>query len=155
MNQENLNTLSNMISRKTISLNVEVKNWEEAVRVSGNLLVETGSIKPAYVDAMVDSVKTNGAYIVIAPGVALPHANPDGSVIEPCMSLVTLKKPINFGNENNDPVKLVIAFGTVDNKAHIKALSKLARILGDKEKIDGLKNAVSHEQIEEIISAPI
>lgn len=156
MNDENNNYfLSNLLSRKTISLNVEVDNWEEAVRTSGNLLIQAGSIKPAYVEAMIESVKTNGAYIVIAPGVAIPHASPSESVLEPCMSLVTLKNPVDFGNENNDPVKLVIAFGTVDNKAHVKALSKLARILGDQEKLDGLFNAEKPEEVEEIVSAPV
>ena len=155
MSSNNKNPLSKMISSNTIALNVEVKDWKEAVRISGNLLVNSGSGEARYIDAMIDAVKTLGPYIVIAPGVALPHARPEDGVIEPCMSLVTLKKPINFGNEFNDPVKLVVAFGTIDHNGHVKAISKLARIIGDEVKLKNLINAQKVEQVEKIISAPV
>jgi mannitol operon transcriptional antiterminator len=155
MKLNNRNPLIRMISYKTIALNVEVKTWEEAVRIAGNLLVNTGSVESRYVDAMIESVKHLGPYVVIAPGVALPHARPEDGVFEPCMSLVTLKNPVIFGNKNNDPVKIIFSFGSVDKKRHIEALTKLARIIGDKEKLDALKNANTIEVVEEIIRRPI
>ena len=155
MGLNNQNPLSKMISKKTISLNVSARDWKEAVRIGGKILVENGTVEERYIEGMIETVKTLGPYIVIAPGVALPHARPEDGVIEPCMSLVTLKNPVNFGNENNDPVKLVVCFATVDHDAHIKAISKLARIIGDKEKLNRLFNAVQVDEIEEIISAPV
>jgi len=152
MNSSEKNSLEKMISKKTIALNVEVKDWQEAVRVSGNLLVENGTVEPRYIDAMIETTKTLGPYIVISPGVALPHARPEDGVTEPCMSLITLKTPVNFGNMHNDPVKLVIAFGTVDHNAHVKAISKLARIIGDEEKLNTLINAQEVDQVEKIVS---
>jgi mannitol operon transcriptional antiterminator len=145
------NTLLKMISRKTTALNIEVNNWEEAVKISGDLLVKAGSVEGRYTKAMIDSVKELGPYVVIAPGVALPHARPEDGVHEPCMSLVTLKTPVNFGNKNNDPVKIIVSFGTTDNKTHIEALTKLARIIGDSEKLELLKNAPDYETVEEVI----
>ena len=144
-----------MISRKTIALNVDVKDWDEAVRVSGKMLVDTASVEERYIEAMIETVKSIGPYIVIAPGVALPHARPEDGVNEPCMSLLTLKTPVNFGNEHNDPVKLVVSFGTVDHEAHVQAISKLARIIADPEKLDSLFNAERVEQVEKIIVAPV
>lgn len=155
MSSNNKNPLSKMISSSTIALNIEAKDWKEAVRISGELLVKNGSVEERYIDAMIETVKTLGPYIVIAPGVALPHARPEDGVIKPCMSLVTLKNPMNFGNKNNDPVKLVVSFGTIDQKAHVKAISKLARIIGDEKKLNGLFNAQEIEQVEKIISAPV
>ncbi len=155
MKQSDKNPLVKMISRKTIALDVEARNWEEAVKIAGNLLVEAGSVEPRYVIAMIESVKQLGPYVVIAPGVAMPHARPEDGVHEPCMSLVTLKQPVAFGNKNNDPVKIVFSFGTVDKKKHIEALTKLARIIGDKEKLEILKNARTVEVVEEIIRMPI
>ncbi len=154
MNSNNKNPLEKMISFKTIKLNVEVKDWKEAVKVSGGLLVKNGSVEPRYVDAMIEMVKTIGPYIVISKGVALPHARPEDGVLEPCMSLITLKHPVNFGNENNDPVRLVVSFGTVDHKAHVAAISKLARIIGDKKKVNAIVNAVEVEQVQKVISDP-
>ena len=155
MNKKNTNPLSEMISARTIALNVVVKDWKEAVRVSGKLLFDSGSVEERYIEAMVEAVKELGPYIVIAPGVAMPHARPEDGVIEPCMSLITLKEPVNFGNEHNDPVKLVVSFGTIDHEAHVKALSKLARIIGDKQKLTSLFNADAVEQVEQIIAAPV
>jgi mannitol/fructose-specific phosphotransferase system IIA component (Ntr-type) len=152
MSSKQKNSLAKMISHKTIALKVEVKDWQEAVRVSGDLLVKNGSVEPRYIDAMIETVKTIGPYIVISPGVAMPHARPEDGVLEPCMSLITLKDPVNFGNEFNDPVKLVISFGTIDHKAHVAAISKLARIIGDEKKVKEIIDADKVEQIEKIIS---
>lgn len=152
MNSNEKNPLEKMISKKTIALNVDANDWEEAVRVSGGLLVKNGFVEPRYIDAMIETAKTLGPYIVISPGVALPHARPEDGVNEPCMSLITLKTPVNFGNEHNDPVKLVIAFGTVDHNAHVKAISRLARIIGDEEKLKSLINAQEIDQVEKIVS---
>jgi mannitol operon transcriptional activator len=149
------NPLSKMISKKTIALGVEVKDWQEAVDVSGRLLVESGTVEERYIQAMKDTVATMGPYIVIAPGVALPHARPEDGVHEPCMSLVTLKNPVNFGNSENDPVKLVVAFGTIDKESHIDALKNLGRIIGDQEKLEVLKNATEAKEVEEIIAAEV
>jgi mannitol operon transcriptional antiterminator len=143
--------LNKMISPQTTALNVSVPNWEEAVRVSGNLLEKAGFVEKRYIQAMIDSVKDLGPYVVIAPGVAMPHARPEDGVLEPCMSLVTLKEPVNFGNKNNDPVKIIISFGTIDNNAHIDALKRIARIIGDPEKLDKLENAMNFETVKEII----
>lgn len=151
MSSNRKNPLEKMISAKTIALNIEVKDWREAVKISGTLLVKNGSVEPRYIDAMIKTAETLGPYIVISPGVALPHARPEDGVIEPCMSLITLSSPVNFGNEFNDPVKLVVSFGTIDHKAHVAAFSKLARIIGNEEKVKAIINADKVEQIENII----
>jgi mannitol operon transcriptional antiterminator len=155
MKSNNNNPLIKMISRKTIALDVEVHDWESAVKAGGKLLVEAGSVEERYVDAMIDTVKSLGPYVVIAPGVALPHARPEDGVKEPCMSLITLRNPINFGNKNNDPVKLVVSFGTIDKSAHIGAIKRIARIIGDPGKLEEIKNAERVEVIERIIAQPI
>ena len=147
-------SLKKMISRGTTALNVEVKNWEEAVSFAGDLLFKAGFVEERYIQAMIDMVKELGPYAVIVPGVALPHARPEDGAKVPCMSLVTLKTPVNFGNSANDPVKLVVAFATIDHDAHIVALSALAKILGDNDKMEKLKNASDYETVAKLISSP-
>ncbi len=49
-------------------------------------------------------VAKNSAHIVIAPGIALPHARPEDGVIDSTVAVVRLAEPVNFGNEDNDPV---------------------------------------------------
>lgn len=145
--------LSKMLTKETMALGLSVRGWQQAVREAGSLLVNAGAVEPRYVEAMVQMVQEMGPYIVIAPGVALPHARPEDGVRKACMSLVTLSPPVNFGNKYNDPVKLVVAFGTTDNKAHIEALAELARLLGDSSILESLKQASSPEEILKLIDS--
>ncbi len=52
--------LKNYINDQVVEVNVEVKNWEEAVRLGGKLLEEDGAVEHSYIDAMVDTVKKHG-----------------------------------------------------------------------------------------------
>lgn len=142
MKTKNQFPLEKMITETTTSFLVEVENWEEAVLFAGELLVKSGFVEERYCLAMVDMIKDLGPYAVITPGVALPHARPEDGIIVPCMSLITLKTPVDFGSEANDPVKLVIAFAITDHNSHIAALSQLARVLEDAEKLEALKSAI-------------
>lgn len=67
------------------------------------------------------------------------------------MSLVTLSPPISFGNEHNDPVRLVVAFGSADNNAHLGALSELARLLGDGVAVASMMQACSSDEVLELL----
>ena len=57
MGSKNINPLSELISEQTIALNVEVKDWKEAVRISGEMLVKIGSVEERYVDAMIAAAR--------------------------------------------------------------------------------------------------
>lgn len=140
-------SLSKMLTKDTIALGVQARDWQQAVREAGKLLVRSGAVERRYVGAMIQMVKDIGPYIVIAPGVALPHARPEDGVKRPCMSLVTLDPPVHFGNEYNDPVTLVVAFGTPDKEGHIEALAELARLLGDAEVLARMKEASLPEEL--------
>lgn len=133
--------LHEVLTKDFIKLNVDVENWEEAVRKGGKILEENGSIENRYIEAMVETVKKLGPYIVIAPGIAMPHARPELGVNKVGMSLMTLDKPINFGNKENDPVSIIVCLCAVDHTSHIKALSELVTFLGDTKFIETTLNA--------------
>ena len=122
-----------ILTEETVEVNIEVNDWEEAVRAAGNLLCKNGYAEPRYVDSMVDVVKEVGPYIVLLKGVALAHARPNQGAKKIGLSLVTLKDPINFGNKDNDPVSLVFALSAVDHSSHLELLDELAKIFGDEE----------------------
>lgn len=133
--------LEDVLTAQSIRLNVDADNWEEAVRVGGDLLEVNGYIEHKYVQAMVDTVKNIGPYIVIAPGIAMPHARPESGVKKIGLSLITLKKPVNFGNKENDPVHIVVCLCAIDHSSHIKALSELVTFLGNQKFIDTVLKA--------------
>jgi mannitol/fructose-specific phosphotransferase system IIA component (Ntr-type) len=142
-----------MLTADRIALRVAVRDWREAVRHAGELLVESGAVEPRYVEAMIEMVEEIGPYIVIAPGVALPHARPDQGVRRSCMSMVTLDPAVNFGNEHNDPVTLVVAFGAPADEGHIEALRDLARLLEDEDRLEHLKSASSVDEVLHVVDS--
>jgi mannitol/fructose-specific phosphotransferase system IIA component (Ntr-type) len=99
------------------------------------------------VDAMVNSVKNIGPYIVIAPGIAMPHARPESGSNKVGMSLITLKNPVNFGNKENDPVKIVVCLCAIDHVTHLKALSELVEMLGDDENVKIISSSTDVNEV--------
>lgn len=65
--------LSEITNETLVKIKVKAKNWEEAIRQS-SVLVENNKVTEGYVDAMINSAKASGPYIVITKHVALPHA---------------------------------------------------------------------------------
>ena len=127
--------LKDLLTAEVLRLNVEVKDWEESVRIGGELLEKAGAIEQRYIDGMIDVIRKIGPYVVVAPGIAMPHARPEEGAKKVGISLITLKKPVNFGNKENDPVKIVVCLSAIDQSAHLKALSELAELLEDKENV--------------------
>ena len=148
--EEILPMLSELIDEKRISF-YDAKNWEDAVREAGRLLVDTKCAKNGYVDKMIDTVKELGSYIVITKGIALPHARPEDGALKVAMSLVILNNPINFGNKNNDPVKAVFGLCAVDNHTHLRALSDLGKFAVNEDNFSTLISLKSKKEISKYI----
>ncbi|MGH9184120.1 MAG: PTS sugar transporter subunit IIA [Acidimicrobiales bacterium] len=108
---------------------VEAADWRAAVRAACEPLVEAGAVEPRYVDACVALVEEEGPYMVLAPGLALAHARPGDGVRRLCLAVATPVEPVEFGHPDNDPVDLVIVFGSPDSDQHVGLLAALARRL--------------------------
>lgn len=134
-------SLTDIVSPETIRLNQVVKNREEAIRLAGEVLAANQVVEERYIDAMVESCNELGPYIVLVPGVALPHARPECGANRVGVSVVTLEEPVVFGNEENDPVHTVIAIASDNNENHVGVIASLSTFLMDNARVDELKNA--------------
>ncbi|MBP3851369.1 MAG: PTS sugar transporter subunit IIA [Erysipelotrichaceae bacterium] len=101
------------------------------MRQAGNLLVNTKAVEPKYVEAMINSVKKNGPYIVVCPQTALPHANPEDGVLQEAVSIVRLKKPIDFHSGVNDPVSFIVAMSILSAQSINAAIYDMMLIFGN------------------------
>ena len=136
-----------LLKNENIAVNVSAVSWKEVVEKTGELLLNTDSIEKKYIEAMKKSIINNGPYVVIGKGVALLHARPEDGVKKNCLSLITLKEPIEFGSQNNDPVKIAFAFGTVDQKKHLQTISELSIILLQDSAVDIIAGLESSKKI--------
>jgi PTS system mannitol-specific IIA component/PTS system ascorbate-specific IIA component len=73
--------------RNNIKVIDEVSSWEEAIKIASTTLKDGGFIKEEYISAMLENVVKNGPYIVIMPGIAMPHSRPEDGVLKTGMSL--------------------------------------------------------------------
>jgi len=139
--------LKSLMRENLVDVDVEVHDWEEAIRAAGKLMVEDGAVEPRFVDAMVRVKEEFGPYIVVAPGIALPHAKPEDGVKQASIAVIRLKNTVEFGNKDNDPVYLVVALAAVDNKQHIEGLRQLSSVLGNNDKIKAIQEARTREEL--------
>jgi len=139
--------LKDLIRPELVAVDVEAANWEEAILAVGKLMVDSGAVEERFPHAMIRVAKEFGPYIVVAPGIALPHARPEDGVIKASIAVARLKNTVEFGNKDNDPVYLLVALAAVDHEQHIKGLSELAGVLGDEENIKKIKACTTKEEL--------
>lgn len=139
--------LKDILSENMINLGVEAKDWQDAIRKAANPLIEGNMIEESYVENMINVVHELGPYIVIMPGVAFAHARPDESVHKTCISLATLKNPVNFGSVANDPVSVIFTFAAKNSNTHVMALQEVATFLMIKENVEMLKTSTNRSEI--------
>lgn len=119
----------NMLLESCIALDVEAKDWKEAIRKTGQLLLNAGIIEKRYIDAMIRNVEENGPYIVIYPGIAIPHAVPEDGALDTKAAIIRLKSNVNFHHEENDPVNYIIALSIKESDRVGKRLYSLTKLL--------------------------
>lgn len=133
--------LQDILRDKNIILNQECEDWKEVIEQVSLPLVKEQVIEARYIDAMIKSVEEYGPYIVIGKHLALAHARPEDGVNKLGISVMTLKEPINFGNEENDPVKIVFCLAAVDSYSHLNIMKSLVELINDKQKVETLIHA--------------
>ncbi|KJC64120.1 PTS sugar transporter subunit IIA [Agreia bicolorata] len=116
---------------EVIVLGAHACDWRDAVHLAGDALVAGGVTTDAYTERMVQVVEEFGAYIVIAPGLALAHARPGPDVVHDGLAVVTLDEPVAFGHPHNDPVEVVLALAVTSNEGHVTVLADLANVFND------------------------
>ncbi|HSV86054.1 MAG TPA: PTS sugar transporter subunit IIA [Levilinea sp.] len=141
------------ISEESLAVGVPASTWQDVVRAAGGLLVDIRAAEPRYIAAMLRTAEELGPYIVLAPGLALPHARTEDGALRVGFAAITLAAPVEFGNPDNDPVRLVIAFCAPDSTAHLQALSQLARALEEPGFIDRAAAARHKTELAAILNA--
>ena len=141
--------LSDIISEDLVQLDVQAKDWEDAIRQATRVLVEQGKAEQSYIEDMIEITKEIGPYIVITKHVALPHARPESGAKELAICIATLAHPIEFGNPNNDPVKYIFGLSALDSHTHLAAMAELADLL---DKSDFYQILSSAHQASDIVN---
>ncbi|MBL1228206.1 PTS sugar transporter subunit IIA [Enterococcus sp. BWB1-3] len=117
------------------------ENWEEAVKISCENLLEKEIINQTYIDEIIDCVKEFGPYIVIVPGVAMPHSSEKSEgVFGTAISFTKMPKEIVFEEGNAEKnASLFFTLAAKNSEEHVQNISKLSEML----MVDGLIDDLS------------
>lgn len=141
-----------IVNEKAVICGLEVDNWEDAILKGGRVLTEKGAASQEYLENIVRKCKENGPYIVVAPGMAMPHARPEEGALALGYGIVTLKNPVSFNDPDNDPISLLIFMAAPSVKEHNEeAVSQIADLLDEEEVVEAIINASEASEIISIL----
>ena len=115
-------------------------NWEEAIRFSGRVMKNQNLVTDRYIDQVISDVKEYGPYIVIVPGVAMPHSSAKNEgVIGTGIGFTIMPKTVSFeeGNEEKD-AKLFFMLAAKDSEAHMQNIANLSDMLMEEDMVGDL-----------------
>lgn len=130
--------LRDLIRDDQIQLKRTAENWRDTIQISAKPLLEENYISQSYIQAMINSLEEYGPYIVIGPSVALAHARPEDGVNKLGISITTLKKPVYFGNPENDPVRIIFCLAAIDNYSHLNVMKAIVQLINEPERVKKL-----------------
>lgn len=144
--------LEYMIYNKTLVPKLSVDNWKDAILKGGDILIHKGVIERRYLTTMIEKVEEMGPYFNLAPGIAMPHGRPEEGVLKTGYLIVTLDRPINFGDKENDPIWLMIFFAANDPKEHSDvAIPQIADFCDNEEMLERLKTCQTVDEMEKLV----
>lgn len=127
----------------------KVDTWQEAIKLSCRPIQEDGTVDESYAQSIIDCITKYGPYIIIMPGVAMPHSQENArGVNKTAISFMKVEEPVHF--DLNDPDKDACLFFTLascDPKQHIENMKKLSEMLMNEELVNELNKATSPEDL--------
>ncbi|MGM0330215.1 PTS system, ascorbate-specific IIA component [Enterococcus sp. AZ084] len=106
-----------------------IADWRMAIEESSRHLLEKRIIDHVYVEEMIRSIEEHGAYILIAPHVAMPHAMQGGSnVFGTAISFTKMKVPVLF-EEGGQSASLFFTLAAKEPDQHLKNIQSLSELL--------------------------
>jgi PTS system mannitol-specific IIA component len=135
------------ILESAVRLGVTVEKKEDAIRLAGNLLVENGYVKDAYIETMFQREEITTTYI--GNGIAIPHGteNSKEHVIKAGLSVIQIPNGVDFGE--GKIAYLIFGIGA-KNDEHLDLLSQIAIYCSVEENV---KNIIEVQTKHELIDA--
>ncbi|MDR0921853.1 MAG: PTS sugar transporter subunit IIA [Lactobacillales bacterium] len=129
------------------------ENWEEAVRLSSKNLLEKKIINQTYVEEVVEAVKKYGPYIVIVPGVAMPHSTDKSEgVFGTAISFTKFEEPIYFAEGDEEKqARLFFTLAAKNPEEHMENIAALSDLLMTEGVIEALEKVHSLKEYQQVV----
>ena len=126
--------------------------WRDSIRECCKPLEATGVIDPIYAEEIIACVEKHGPYIVLVPGVAMPHSTENATGCHgTAIGFMRCANPVHF--QEGDPEKDAQIFFTLcstNQGEHFANMQRLYAILTDDAVVAKLREATKPEDLLEI-----
>jgi len=139
--------LTDWINESNINIIEHADNWQSAVALAVQPLIDVGAVEARYLQAIYDMHREIGPYYVLGEGIAMPHARPEEGVIRTALSLVIVQNGVEFHSEDNDPVYIIFALAAIDSNSHIEMIASLSHLFCDDEVVQKLRGCQSKKHV--------
>jgi phosphocarrier protein FPr len=123
------------LSIERIKVQATATDKADAIRQAGELLVNTGCVKPEYVEGMQARERTMSTYL--GNGVAIPHGEYENRDHVHQTGISVLQVPAGILWEEDEMAYLVIGIAAVGDE-HMSVLMSLAEVIEDEELVEKL-----------------
>ena len=139
-----------ILKKAAIAVSQELSSKEEATKLAGTLLKDTGSIQEEYIDSMLYKLENEAFATYIGNGVAIPHGMEEGKkyINETAISIIQSHTGVDW---NGETAHIIVGIAAKDDE-HIDVLSKLADLIEDTEDAKKIWVIDSIDQIYELFS---
>ncbi|SJZ65815.1 BglG family transcription antiterminator [Anaerorhabdus furcosa] len=124
--------LSELLPIEMIEFGKDASTWKESISKSAEILLNKGYIEKRYIDAMINKIESNGPYMVLAKGFAVPHAGVDDGGKKTGFSLIKLNHSVDYNSPLGE-VQFVCCLSVTDMASHLRAFFSLVNLLQNKE----------------------
>lgn len=113
----------------------EEMKWQDAIRISGETLLEDQSIRQSYIDSIIHKTDQYGPYMFITKQVFLAHSEIEDGVESMGFSMTIFKKPVEFRTLDGQKrfAKIMFMLSAQDEKSYIRLLNDIMMIFSKPE----------------------
>ena len=136
-----------ILAKENIVLKATADSKEQAIRMTGEKLVERGYVEPSYIEKMLEREELTSTYM--GNFVAIPHGTEDAkkSVKESGIAIIQVPNGVEFSPGNE--VKLLIGIAGKGDE-HLDILSQIAIVCSEEENVEKIVSATTAEEILEL-----
>ena len=125
-------------------MNQVIKTREEAIRLTGKLLVDRGYVQQTYIEKMLEREEMTSTYI--GNLVAIPHGTDEGKkeILESGIVIIQIPNGVDFGD--GSIVKLIFGIAGKGDE-HLDILSNIAIVVSDITNVHKIVKATSARDV--------
>lgn len=135
------------LTSRNIHLRASARNKEEAIRITGGLLVQNGNIESGYIESMLRREQQANTYL--GNGIAIPHGMPQDRELIKQTGIVVVQLPHGVEWNPGEAVYLVVGIAARSDE-HLGILARLTDVLDNQELAQRLART---EDVNDIIAS--